>query len=151
MFRESNNTVNVLIPLQIVRSKVSQLFCLFIFTSMWILSISAIILSTTLWMRRRTVEAPTIGVVGCLLFALPAIRNSQPGAPSIGSTIDCAGFFWNMFLVELSMLLLLWNYIIKKQADIPVEKKVTESTSIDIRCSQVDSESRSFLPRTSTH
>ena len=46
---------------------------------MWVLSVSMTALSITLWTRGRKVEPPTIAVATSMLFALPAIRNAQPG------------------------------------------------------------------------
>ena len=69
---------------------------------MWILSLTDITLAATLWFRDRKVEPPTIGFSAGLLFALPAVRNVQPGAPVIGCTMDVAGFFWAMFLVAVA-------------------------------------------------
>ncbi|KAJ2990656.1 hypothetical protein HDV02_004230 [Globomyces sp. JEL0801] len=99
------------------RSVVSKLFSIFIFIMMWVLSLTAITLSSTIWLRNRKVEPPTIAIMGGLLFALPSIRNSQPGAPMIGTTSDIAGFFFNMVLVCAAMVMLMWNYVKKYKAD----------------------------------
>ena len=103
----------VSIDLSAIRSITTKFFSVFIIIYMWFLSLSAIVLASTLWYRERKVEPPTIGFIASLLFALPAIRNTQPGVPSIGCTADTAGFMWNMFLVLVSVVLLMWNYIIK--------------------------------------
>ncbi len=50
-------------------------------------------------------EPPTLAVAGGLLFGLPALRNTQPAAPPIGTAADVYGFFWNMILVALSGML----------------------------------------------
>lgn len=102
------------------RSFTTKFFSLFIVSSMWILSFTVFTLATTLWLRDRQVEPPTIGFCAGFLFALPAIRNSQPGAPPIGCTVDVAGFFWNMSLVMVSTVLLMVNYIKKKQRETKV-------------------------------
>ncbi|KAI8902589.1 hypothetical protein BC833DRAFT_572586 [Globomyces pollinis-pini] len=99
------------------RSFTVQFFSIFILVCMWILSFTVFILSVTLWFRDRKVEPPTIAITTSLLFALPAVRNTQPGIPSIGCTVDLAGFFWNMFLVMVSSVLLMTNYILKYQRD----------------------------------
>nr|KAJ3420561.1 hypothetical protein HK105_005533 [Polyrhizophydium stewartii] len=91
----------------------SRFFSIFVFCIQWILSVIALILSTTLWFRNRKVEPPTIGVIASLLFALPAIRSAQPGAPPVGCTLDVAGYFWNLGLAALSMMLLMINYIVR--------------------------------------
>jgi hypothetical protein len=98
-----------------VRSFTVQFFSLFIVACMWLLSFTIFTLATTLWFRDRAVEPPTIGLCASLLFALPAIRSTQPGVPPIGCTVDLAGFFWNMFLVMVSTCLLMTNYIVKYQ------------------------------------
>ncbi|KAJ3218567.1 hypothetical protein HK099_005013 [Clydaea vesicula] len=74
-------------------------------------------LAVTLWMRDRKVEPPTIAVTTGMLFALPAVRNVQPGIPGIGCTADVIGFFWNMIMVATGAALLLTNYILKYKAE----------------------------------
>jgi hypothetical protein len=59
------------------RSVTTIFFCFFIGVIMWVLSLFAMGIAITVWTRNRKVEPPTIAVVGALLFALPAIRNSQ--------------------------------------------------------------------------
>jgi hypothetical protein len=72
---------------------------------MWVLSLTLLTLAATLWFRERKVEPPMIGLATSLLFALPAIRNTQSGAPVIGCTSDTVGFFWNMAIVAFSGIL----------------------------------------------
>jgi hypothetical protein len=36
----------------------------------------------------------------------------KPGVPTIGCTVDAVGFFWNMALIAISVLLLMWNYVV---------------------------------------
>ncbi|KAI8893973.1 hypothetical protein BC833DRAFT_606696 [Globomyces pollinis-pini] len=79
----SINGASILIPVTLTRSSTQIVFCLFLYLIMWILSFHAFSMSITIYKSSKEVEAPTIGVVGGLLFALPAIRNSQPGTPTI--------------------------------------------------------------------
>ncbi|KAI8894798.1 hypothetical protein BC833DRAFT_603555 [Globomyces pollinis-pini] len=104
---------NVQLAISLYRSPTIILFSLFIMTIMWALSITVMILSLSVWYRDRKIEPPTIAFTGSLLFALPAIRNIQPGAPQIGCIADTASFFWCMGLVVISMLMNMWNYIEK--------------------------------------
>nr|KAJ3400147.1 hypothetical protein HK105_004771 [Polyrhizophydium stewartii] len=101
------------------RSWTTRLFSMMIVIIMWVLSLGVFVMAATLWLRGRKVEPPTIAVTGALLFALPSLRNSQPGAPIIGASIDVAGFMWNMLLVAVSSVLLLTNYIIKYKREKP--------------------------------
>ena len=99
---------------------------------MWALSLIALTLTVTLWFRDRKVEPPTISITTALLFALPAVRNTQPGAPVIGCTADVAGFFWNMALLSISAFLLMLNYIVKYQREKPLSLPTTESLLSDM-------------------
>jgi hypothetical protein len=46
-----------------------------------------------------------------MLFALPAVRNVQPGNPPIGCTADFIAFFWGLGLITAASLILILNYI----------------------------------------
>lgn len=93
-----------------------------------------LVLACSVWMRGRRVEPPTIGFVIGMLFALPSIRNIQPSIPGIGITADVVGFLWNMFIVALSGVLLLLNYIFKyrkeKTAEVVMTDESFESSTI---------------------
>ncbi|KAI8910270.1 hypothetical protein EDD86DRAFT_246655 [Gorgonomyces haynaldii] len=115
---DRSNGARVL-TVNLTRSMTTILYSILILIIMWILSLTIFILSVTLWFRERKVEPPTIAVSAALLFALPAIRNTQPGAPTIGITADTAGFFWAMILVSCSTFLLMLNYIVKYKREKP--------------------------------
>jgi hypothetical protein len=89
---------------------------------MWGLSLSIFVAAMSIWFREKKVELPLIAISTALLFALPNVRNSQPGVPSIaGTTADSeymfglhfglslilthlcvvVGFFWNLLLVAI--------------------------------------------------
>lgn len=95
------------------RGLATKSYSMMVLLLMWMLSAAILVLSVTLWFRDRIVEPPTIAVSVTLLFALPALRNSQSGAPPIGSVEDTAGFYWNMAFISVAALLLLTNYIVK--------------------------------------
>ncbi|KAJ3092575.1 hypothetical protein HK102_005613 [Quaeritorhiza haematococci] len=91
---------NVAVVVTIKRSVTTKFFSIFV-------------VSLSIYVYGRKVEPPTIAVGMGMLFALPALRNSQPGAPPIGCTADVVGFFFNMFLASGAAGLLVINYIIK--------------------------------------
>lgn len=69
---------------------------------MWCLSGGIFIAAMSVWFRERKVEPPLIAISTALLFALPNVRNSQPGIPSVaGTTSDMVGFFFNLLLVAI--------------------------------------------------
>jgi hypothetical protein len=58
------------------------------------------------------------GYLTGVLFALPSLRTSLPGAPPNGSFIDITAFYWSIGLVAgtLIILVVFWNYRVRQQA-----------------------------------
>jgi hypothetical protein len=48
-----------------------------------------------------------------LIFALPAMRNVQPGVPGVGVLGDYISFIWSEFIVSISAIALAWTWIIR--------------------------------------
>jgi hypothetical protein len=92
------------------RGRTQKFFTLFVVIIMWAMSLGVFAMSIAHLWYSREVMPPTIGVVTSMLFALPAVRNTQPGAPPIGCTMDVVGFFWNMGLVAVGAMILLWRF-----------------------------------------
>lgn len=111
----SNNIVIAHLFFQ--RSPVQQFFSIFIQALMWFLSLATISLTFVLWFKRRRLDANVITVVGSLLFALPAIRNVQPGLPPVGSLTDVASFFWALGLVSTSFVVLIVLFLIQNRQE----------------------------------
>lgn len=109
----------IMVEITMYRGPTHIFFSLFIASLMWLLSFSLFWLAFTLCIRRRKVEPPTLGVGTSMIFALPAIRNVQPGSPPIGCTADFLGFFWALLLVSAGAMILLLNYIKMYKADPP--------------------------------
>eukprot|EP01124_Arcella_intermedia_P034339 TRINITY_DN8495_c0_g1_i1.p1 TRINITY_DN8495_c0_g1~~TRINITY_DN8495_c0_g1_i1.p1 ORF type:complete len:393 (+),score=52.76 TRINITY_DN8495_c0_g1_i1:90-1268(+) len=62
----------------------------------------------------RQVASPLLAMPVALIFALPALRNSQPGIPVVGAYCDVVGFFWNVALVAISAVLISTVWLIRK-------------------------------------
>ncbi|KAJ6563381.1 hypothetical protein DFH09DRAFT_1364159 [Mycena vulgaris] len=104
----------VLIHVEIKRSPITQAFSVVVILVMWCLSGGVFIAAMSVFFRERKAELPLIALSTALLFALPNVRNSQPGIPSVAGTIsDMVGFFWNLLLVASSAISLLANFIVK--------------------------------------
>ncbi|KAJ6550052.1 hypothetical protein B0H19DRAFT_1160295 [Mycena capillaripes] len=102
------------IHIRVSRSPITKAFSVIIILVMWGLSGGIFIAAMSVWFREKKVEPPLIAISTALLFALPNVRNSQPGIPSVpGTTSDMVGFFWNLLLVAASAISLIVNYIIK--------------------------------------
>jgi hypothetical protein len=99
------------------RGPTQRFFSMFLSSLMWLLGGSVFWLAVTLCWRKRRVEPPTIAVATTMLFALPAVRNVQPGNPPIGCTSDFMAFFWALALVSSASLILILNYIKNYKAE----------------------------------
>ncbi|KAJ3334263.1 hypothetical protein HDU76_003912 [Blyttiomyces sp. JEL0837] len=94
----------------VMRSFTTKLFSIFVMVIMWALSFLTLGLSISPWLLQKAVEPPAIVFGLALVFALPAVRNSQPGVPPIGCTSDVVSFFWTMMLTSAGAALMLSNY-----------------------------------------
>jgi hypothetical protein len=108
------------------RSKTTKFFSVFINLLMWMLSIMLLAMAIAIWFRKRPVEPPTLAFNAALLFAIPAIRQVQPGVPTIGCIADAVGFFWCMAIVSGCLLSLMLNYVLKSQG--ALEKRKSEES-----------------------
>ncbi|KAI8912788.1 hypothetical protein EDD86DRAFT_245648 [Gorgonomyces haynaldii] len=115
--------------LNISRSATTKFFSIFVMTLLWLIGIAALAFTATFYFFGFT-EAPVAALNATLLFAVPNVRNAQPGIPTIGCTADVASFFWVMGLLGINQVILLImffrNKYLKTKADL--EKKTSEET-----------------------
>jgi hypothetical protein len=50
-------------------------------------------------------------LIAGMLFALPAVRNLQPGVPPLGGLSDFLSFFWAESLVAISLPILFFVWL----------------------------------------
>jgi len=85
----------------ITRGSVVRFFSIFVVILMWLLSSFELAMAVDhVVVRPRQVLSPTIGFGVSMMFALPAVRSTQPGIPGMGCLVDVAGFFWNMAMIS---------------------------------------------------
>ncbi|KAJ3268104.1 hypothetical protein HDV01_003470 [Terramyces sp. JEL0728] len=114
-------TEETLFEITITRTYITIVFSIFLYAIMWVLSGAAFMVTLSIWTRGRKVEPPTIAAVGAILFALPNIRNAQPGAPAVGCNADIVAFFPCLILVTASVAMGLINYFSVYKADAKVQ------------------------------
>ncbi|KAJ7884510.1 hypothetical protein B0H13DRAFT_2277975 [Mycena leptocephala] len=120
---DDGSVVNI--QFTVTRSPITKAFSVIIILVMWCLSGGIFIAAMSVFFRERKVEPPLIAISTALLFALPNVRNSQPGIPSVaGTTSDMVGFFWNLLLVAISALSLIINYVVKNRREPPAKSVV---------------------------
>lgn len=79
-------------------------FALFEMAVMLILAGIALAITYVTVIGGRQLEFSYFTWLGALIFALPAVRNSLPGSPSIGTLADCLVFFPALATVTMCML-----------------------------------------------
>jgi hypothetical protein len=86
------------------RSLSIVIFAWFVMGLMSLVALLALSVAVGVAIRGFKFEFGMIGWVGALLFVLPAIRNSLPGQPPIGTIGDFSIFFWAEIFVVLSLI-----------------------------------------------
>ncbi|CAO3646124.1 unnamed protein product [Cunninghamella echinulata] len=89
------------------RSTTTLGFSLFMCILMWALSLIMAMYGYQVLMHKRPVHAHACMLGITMLFALPALRSSQPGIPNVGCISDILGFYWNMAIIALESITIL--------------------------------------------
>jgi hypothetical protein len=104
---------HVVIDLDISRAPTAIFFSVFIMAAMWSLALGVVFLVFRVLAGHRKIEISMFSFLGALLFAFPALRNSQPGTPPIGTLSDFLAFFWAEVIIALSLLSVVLTWLIR--------------------------------------
>mmetsp|Transcript_15093 Transcript_15093/g.32712 ORF Transcript_15093/g.32712 Transcript_15093/m.32712 type:complete len:483 (+) Transcript_15093:99-1547(+) len=120
-----NGTTFYYVHITIQRSSTNIYFSIFVVIVMWALSIALFVwaIDAALLRPRDRLEATAASVCTAALFALPNVRNVQPGVPPIGAGIDIWGFFLNMTLVAVADVLMVFRLIVQHKGTAAAGKK----------------------------
>jgi hypothetical protein len=66
---------------------------------------------------RGEINLVPLSLCVALIFGLPALRNVQPGVPSVGALSDYMSFIWAEVMVSTSAIALAWAWIIHSRKD----------------------------------
>ncbi|KAF9186061.1 hypothetical protein BGZ51_007048 [Haplosporangium sp. Z 767] len=88
------------------RSPTTIGFSIFIVMIMWALSIAIGIIAIQVVRKHRASDEHILTLGITTLFALPALRETQPGIPAIGCAADVLGFYWNMAIIAISSIMI---------------------------------------------
>ena len=103
-YAKENAPDHTVIDINIQRATTAIFFSIFIMVAMWALTLGVIFLVFRVFAGHRKIEISMFSFLGALLFAFPALRNSQPGTPPIGTMSDFIAFFWAEVIIALSLL-----------------------------------------------
>ncbi|HKP03554.1 MAG TPA: DUF4436 family protein [Chthoniobacterales bacterium] len=110
---KENTPDHAVIDISIQRATTAVFFSVFIMIAMWALVIGVLCLVFRVFAGHRKIEISMFSFLGALLFAFPALRNSQPGTPPIGTMSDFLAFFWAEVIIALSLLAVVLRWIIR--------------------------------------
>ncbi len=151
---ESDKPTLVEISIGVHRTALAIFFCIFAIVIMWAFAIVMVILTLQYAVHKRQIEPPILTASVALLFALPALRNVQPGVPPIGCSSDLLGFFWDMTIIAICTVAIFLMYVLRWW---PPKKTITgrrkgtgtaEKTMSEAEA-QVDEEDAKPLPNSS--
>lgn len=101
------------IQMKITRGSTAKFFSLFIMLAMWSLTIGVVFLTIFVILGKRKIEIGMFSFMAALLFAFPALRNSQPGTPPIGTFTDFAAFFWAEVGIAICLLTVVSMWLLR--------------------------------------
>lgn len=112
-YAKENAPDHPVIDISVERASTARFFSIFIMIAMWALTIGVIFLVFRVFGGHRKIEISMFSFLGALLFAFPALRNSQPGTPPIGTLSDFLAFFWAEVIIALSLLAVVLRWLIR--------------------------------------
>jgi hypothetical protein len=112
-YAKENTPDHAVIDISIQRASTAIFFSVFIMIAMWALVIGVVLLVYRVFAGHRKIEISMFSFLGALLFAFPALRNSQPGTPPIGTMSDFLAFFWAEVIIALSLLSVVLRWLIR--------------------------------------
>ncbi|KAJ3085620.1 hypothetical protein HK102_013986, partial [Quaeritorhiza haematococci] len=116
-----NDRNGFVITVQLSRLTAAKVYSIFTAFVMWTLALTVFrFASDGIFDRNKKVEGPVMGACIAMLFALPALRNTQPGAPPIGCIADIYAFFWAEFIIAVTAVAMMILYIIRSNQPTPV-------------------------------
>jgi hypothetical protein len=104
------------IDMTISRSSTVLFFSFFIMFLMWGATIGVMLLVLSIIFRGRKIEVGMFSFLSALLFAMVAVRNSQPGVPPIGAFSDFISFFWAEVILALCLMTILFTWLLRPTA-----------------------------------
>ncbi|KAG0168513.1 hypothetical protein DFQ30_004647 [Apophysomyces sp. BC1015] len=113
------------------RSTTTWIFSIFVCLLMWALTLIMGLYGYQVGMKRRKVDAHACMIGLTMLFALPALRSTQPGVPQVGCTSDILGFYWNMAIIALATLGIILCWVVRWDSTLGIDYEHGEISDDD--------------------
>lgn len=103
----------------------------FLFVAFWVIMLIEIALMILYTVCNAKLETPILALTNGFMFALPAIRNSAPFQPPMGTTLDYASFYWAMLVAVFAFVVVGVKYILGLIQALPALKKVEPDKKVE--------------------
>jgi hypothetical protein len=103
--RPDSNPSEVRLHFDIYRSGGFALFALAAYGAMVVLGCAALTIGILAFMGVRRPDAPFVGALGAIVFALPTLRSALPGTPPLGVRADMLVFLWTEIAAVIAVAL----------------------------------------------
>jgi hypothetical protein len=100
-----NGPHEVRLSLDVHRSGGFSLFALAAYGAMAVLGCCSLAIGVLAFIGLRRPDAPFVGALGAIVFALPALRSTLPGAPPLGVRADMLIFLWTEIAAVIAVVL----------------------------------------------
>jgi len=100
-----SNPSEVRLHFDIYRSGGFALFALAAYGAMVVLGCTALTIGILAFMGVRRADAPFVGALGAIVFALPTLRGALPGTPPLGVRADMLVFLWTEIAAVIAVAL----------------------------------------------
>jgi len=97
------------------RSNIHIYFSVLMYLVSWGLTFNLTYICCWTWKGGKRVELSVIAMTAALLYALPRVRDAQPGIPKMGIVQDLVGYCWQVLLIACCLVSLMVNFIMKKE------------------------------------
>jgi hypothetical protein len=110
-FDKSSDASIIFLRVEVQRPPSSKVFSIFVVILMWLLTVATVTITFQVFLRDRDVAPNLLSAQASLLFAMPSVRNTQPGSPPIGTLLDTVSLFWNMTIIASCAIYTMFAYV----------------------------------------
>ncbi|GLQ92166.1 DUF4436 family protein [Dyella acidisoli] len=100
-----------------------KLFSIGLNVIMVLIALVVLIMALRIQHYRESPEIGSLGFIGGLLFATPAVRELQPRIPSMGLMIDYVGFFWAEGFLVAALLIVMICWLLRGKSTVRDETR----------------------------
>jgi hypothetical protein len=94
------------IDVNVVRSGTTKFFSIVVMATLWVLALLSFLVAVKVAQSGKLPEIGMLGWMAALLFASPAVRNTQPNVPPVGTISDTFSLLLTETLVVIGLLIL---------------------------------------------